>query len=227
MSDYTANVLVVEGTMPDDDVTITVTYTANDYTLTINYVYANGEVAAAPYTAQVAFGTAYSVTSPVIAGCTANVLVVEGTMPDDDVTVTVTYTLDILPPTIEAVSVQLRTRATEDGFADMRFTFRVTFNSSYVNYRGVAYGPEMNYYKITSFCTVINANNHNVTVNGTLIYSMSESSFTYTAVVKNIRPQYFEYQISAVGYLSYELNGEGTTVSTNEILEASIASLLG
>ncbi len=89
---YTASQTVVSGTMPDDDVTVTVTYTANEHTLTIHYVYAGGGEAAPDYSATVAYGARYSVTSPTIEGYTASQTVVSGTMPDDDVTVTVTYT---------------------------------------------------------------------------------------------------------------------------------------
>ena len=89
---YTASQTVVSGTMPDEDVTVTVTYTANEHTLTIRYVYAGGGEAATDYSKTLAYGAGYSVTSPVIAGYTADQTVVSGTMPDEDVTVTVTYT---------------------------------------------------------------------------------------------------------------------------------------
>ena len=91
---YTAEPLTVEGIMPAEDVTLTVRYTANEYNLTIQYVYADSTtVAVAPdYTAQVAFGETYSVPSPEIAGFTASQATVAGTMPAQDVVVTVTYT---------------------------------------------------------------------------------------------------------------------------------------
>ena len=61
------------------------------YTLTIQYVYSNGTVAAESYTQQVQYNAAYSVTSPVIPGYTASQTVVSGTMPARNQTVTVIY----------------------------------------------------------------------------------------------------------------------------------------
>lgn len=65
--------------------------TAEKHTLTINYVYADGTTAATSYTAQVAEGAAYSVTSPTINGYAPSQEVVSGVMGTSDVTVTVTY----------------------------------------------------------------------------------------------------------------------------------------
>ena len=93
---FTADRLVIEGTMGTEDVTETVTYTANPvptHTLTIHYVYAEtNEPAADDYTATLAEGADYSVASPAIDGFTADRLVIEGTMGTENVTETVTYT---------------------------------------------------------------------------------------------------------------------------------------
>jgi len=89
---YTADPETVAGTMPAQDVEVTVTYNANSYTLTIHYVYADNTTAAPDHTETVAFGATYSVESPVLDGYTADQLTVAGTMPAEDVTVTVTYT---------------------------------------------------------------------------------------------------------------------------------------
>ncbi|MBR3595860.1 MAG: InlB B-repeat-containing protein, partial [Clostridia bacterium] len=100
---YTADTAVVEGTMGTDDVTVEVTYTVNSYKLTINYVYANGTEAAESHTADVNYGTDYSVVTPEIVGYTADIKVVEGTMGTDDVTVEVTYTVNNYKLTINYV----------------------------------------------------------------------------------------------------------------------------
>ncbi len=100
---YTASIDTVAGTMPADDVTVTVRYTANNYTLTIHYVYEDNTEARQDYTAQFAYGAEYSVESPVIECYTANTLVVEGTMPAEDHVVTVTYTVDTYTLTIHYV----------------------------------------------------------------------------------------------------------------------------
>ena len=89
---YTANKSVVSGKMPANDVEVTVTYTKNSYNLKINYVYEDGSKAAESHEAELPYQSDYSVESPVIEGYTANNLVVSGTMPANDVEVTVTYT---------------------------------------------------------------------------------------------------------------------------------------
>lgn len=70
---------------------IKVFYKKNVFDLTIHYVYAEGGTAANDYKASVIFGNPYSVTSPVIDGYTADTTVVSGTMPAENVEVTVTY----------------------------------------------------------------------------------------------------------------------------------------
>ena len=71
--------------------------TPKTYTLTIKYVYEDGTVAAKTYTATYQKGKTYSVTSPVLDGYTASEKVVKGTMPGNDLTVTVTYTRSSVP----------------------------------------------------------------------------------------------------------------------------------
>ena len=66
----------------------------NKYLLTVNYLYTNGTVAATQFSSNVVYDTAYSVDSPVIAGYTADKLLVSGTMGAAPVTVDVTYTVN-------------------------------------------------------------------------------------------------------------------------------------
>ncbi|MBO4875011.1 MAG: choice-of-anchor J domain-containing protein [Bacteroidales bacterium] len=110
---YTADQLTVAGTMPAQDVEVTVTYNVNNYNLTIHYVYADNTEARPDYTAQVAYNATYSVESPVIECYTANTLVVEGTMPAQDVDVTVIYNVDTYTLTIHYVYAD-NTEARED-----------------------------------------------------------------------------------------------------------------
>ncbi len=88
---YTADQLVVEGTMPADDVTVTVVYTPIDYTLTVLYQYEDGTTAAPTYIAFVNEGEEYGVESPQVEGHTPDLTIVSGTMPTEDVQVTVIY----------------------------------------------------------------------------------------------------------------------------------------
>jgi len=64
------------------------------YTLTIHYVYADNTPAAEDHVETLVEGAEYSVASPVVTGYTADQLVVEGTMPANDVVVNVTYTIN-------------------------------------------------------------------------------------------------------------------------------------
>ena len=64
-----------------------------DYSLTINYKYADGTQAAEPHTEPLNYNESYSVTSPQIAGYVADQTTVAGTMGTEAVTKTVTYYL--------------------------------------------------------------------------------------------------------------------------------------
>ena len=75
-----------------EDRTYIALYEPISYTLTINYVFAEGGEAAPSYTAQVPYGEAYEVESPTVVGYAPDLATVTGTMGAADVTVTVTYT---------------------------------------------------------------------------------------------------------------------------------------
>ncbi len=86
------------------------TESARKYTLTINYVGPTGFPAQEASVTQVANGTEYSVASPVVEGYTADPLTVSGTMPTQDVTVTVTYTANAAT----VMSIALNTNAVDN-----------------------------------------------------------------------------------------------------------------
>ena len=71
---------------------IKVYYVKNVFTLTIHYLYAGGGKAAEDHVESLMQDTAYSVTSPEISGYTVDMATVSGSMPAQDVIVTVTYT---------------------------------------------------------------------------------------------------------------------------------------
>ena len=100
---YTADIETVEGVMPANNVEVTVTYKINSYKLTINYVYSDGTEAANAHKENLNFNETYSVESPEIAGYTADIKIVAGTMPAGDVTVTVTYDINSYILTINYV----------------------------------------------------------------------------------------------------------------------------
>ena len=89
---FTPGTVTQEKIKSDGTTTIRIQYTRSSYTLTINYVYRDGSKAAESHIETILYGKDYSVTSPKISGYTADKLVVSGTMPADNRTVTVTYT---------------------------------------------------------------------------------------------------------------------------------------
>lgn len=89
---FTPGTVTQEKIKSDGTTTIKIQYTRNSYTLTINYVYRDGSKAAESHIETILYGKDYSVTSPKISSYTADKLVVSGSMPADNRTVTVTYT---------------------------------------------------------------------------------------------------------------------------------------
>ena len=91
---YSPDVAIVSGNMPDNDVNVTVTYLINSHTLTITYVTPDGVTAPTTFSQSFTYGAPYSVTSPTVEGYSPDVAIVSGNMPDNDVNVTVTYTIN-------------------------------------------------------------------------------------------------------------------------------------
>ncbi len=96
---YSVTTPTVSGKTPDKatvsgtimgDVTETVTYTVDTYTITINYEYADGSQASDPYVQTYEVNSTYSVTSPTITGFTPDQATVSGTVTGDK-EITVVY----------------------------------------------------------------------------------------------------------------------------------------
>ncbi|MBQ8398739.1 MAG: leucine-rich repeat protein, partial [Clostridia bacterium] len=120
---YTADVEVISGIV-EGDVTYTVTYTPNVYTLTVEYTYAsNGTVAAESVSIPKLFGEAYEVVSPELSGYTPSIDVVSGVMPSEDLLVSVVYGKNMYPLVI--------TYQYEDGTLIGEETVKVEYDSSY------------------------------------------------------------------------------------------------
>lgn len=77
-----------------EDMTVTATYTAIRYTLTINYVDENGVKLAPTFTRTYTYGESYSISSPIISGYTANTPLVSGVMGAANLVIDVVYTQD-------------------------------------------------------------------------------------------------------------------------------------
>lgn len=75
----------------DGSLVLKLYFKLNQFQLTINYVYADGTTAATSHSETLTVGKDYTVTSPTIDGYTADKPVVSGTMPAENVEVTVTY----------------------------------------------------------------------------------------------------------------------------------------
>ena len=89
---------IVSGTMPDKDLTITVTYLPVPgellYTLSVVYQFSDGAQASDIVIKHLEAGAPYSIVSPVITGYTADKPTVSGTMPENDLRIVVTYSKD-------------------------------------------------------------------------------------------------------------------------------------
>ena len=77
--------------IPADNITLYAKWTKSLYTLTINYVYEDGSKAYDSYVNIVEYGETYTVTSPSIETLLPDVPTVTGTMPANDLTITITY----------------------------------------------------------------------------------------------------------------------------------------
>ena len=88
---YEPDIYRVTGVMEKQDMVYDVIYTANEYKLTVEYIYLDGSEAAPTYTETLKAGDEYYVESPVIDGYRASTKVVEGRMPARDVKYTVVY----------------------------------------------------------------------------------------------------------------------------------------
>lgn len=86
---------IVSGTMPDNDLTVTVTYLPVPgellYTLSVVYQFSDGAAASDIVIKHLEAGAPYSIVSPVITGYTADKPTVSGTMPENDLRILVTY----------------------------------------------------------------------------------------------------------------------------------------
>ena len=95
LAGYTAETDMVSGRAEQLYTEFTVRYTANRYTLHIQYVYPDGTPAGEDYIEEIAYAEQYSVLSPKFDNFTASIEIVSGTMADGDVQVTVVYTLSV------------------------------------------------------------------------------------------------------------------------------------
>ena len=199
---YTPDVATVSGTMPDGNVTKTVTYKANSHILTVNYVIEGGGVTApATHTETVSFGSTYSVTSPAVTGYTPDIATVSGTMPDSNVTKTVTYKANSHTLTVNYVI--------EGGgvTAPATHTETVSFGSTYsvTSPAVTGYTPDV----ATVSGTMPNSN-----VTETVTYKANSHTITY--ILNGIKVKSFEGEQS-VAYGTSLSTGYGYAPTTDDL----------
>ena len=93
-------IALADYTIDEEAIDIDVVYTKNEHELVITYVDEDGNVVDT-YSEALLYEDAYEIETPVIAGSTADTAVVEGTMDDEDIAVTVTYTKNIYTVTYQ------------------------------------------------------------------------------------------------------------------------------
>lgn len=97
---YTPSQAKITGTMGESSQEYTVTYKKNIHKLTVNYVYASGGTASNTVWKTLGYGDSYSIPSPMLPNLTADKPIVSGTMPDNDLNVTVTYQSSVVNHTL-------------------------------------------------------------------------------------------------------------------------------
>ena len=140
-----------------------------------------------------------------------------------DLIVYAQYEYEPIAPTVEAETVELRERATADGKSDIRFIFKVTFNDSYVVEGEDNYGPTEEYYKITRlYVEMVRSDNSTPrTLECKNLYTVSDDSFEFTVVIKNIPATGNDVVFTMTPYIDYTYNGVNGT-ATNTPIESSV-----
>lgn len=103
---YLPDIETVTGTMPDEDLTVDVTYTKRLYQLTVKYQFEDGTPAFEDAVSSYFTGWTYSVESPPLEGYLPDKGLVSGTMPAQDVIEIVTYREVVIPQYTLTISYQ-------------------------------------------------------------------------------------------------------------------------
>ena len=238
---YTANQTVVSGTMGTADVTVDVVYSINSYNLTINYKYADGTQAAPAHSESINYNVAYSVTSPVITGYTADQAVVSGTMGTANVTVNVVYNINSYNLTIYYKYANGTTAATtHTGSVNYHVAYSVTSPhiDGYVASKTTVAGTmadndltvNVTYYQVTT--NIVDATNCAGNGNGSITVTAPTGNFEYSLNGTNFQTSNIFNGLNANNYNLYirpindEYNyvGEWTVASVITMPIVSVAS---
>ena len=189
-SGHTPDKLIVSGTMPAQNTSVTVTYNRNSYTVTVEFKTSDGQKLAEPQVLTVLHGDAYSVTAPEVAGYVPNMNVVDGVVNANNVNVTVYYYS-------ESISVDIT-------WGDMDFTYdRGTWDPVTHSYNGGKLAPK-------------SANNNTVTVtNNTQSQDITVGfDFVVSSQYPTITGKYTatnNANAAALGDVTVRKNGKSTT----------------
>jgi uncharacterized repeat protein (TIGR02543 family) len=228
------NYLAQEITLTSDK-TIYAQYkeTAHEYILTINYIYSDGTTAKDTYSASVANGANYSVTTPVITGYTADNLVISGTMPTQDVTETVTYTKNSYTNTIDPNGGKLpddtddtpTTPYNEDyTFPDATKAYTLTYVLNGGEFVGTQANPVnvpvtlLGWCKNSKVCAakdLITTDKVKITNGGDKYYAIWATNTNSITLAKATKASTLEYSYR---FLGWTLTENGTTYLNNNIV---------
>lgn len=134
------------------------------YTLTINYIYENGQTAATTYTAQYQPGASYSVQSPTISGYEPDIATVSGTI-NGDTTITVTY-YEVSTGNYIIVNDHTKGKATTNLSTEPIYNGQVTFTVACDLVCTVALKTGTDTYTVLQCTTSGNTHSYTVTVDG-------------------------------------------------------------
>ena len=163
-SGYTPDKSAVEGKMPANNVTVTVNYALNEYSLTIYYKYKTDQSQAyTTYTGKYKYSKAYGVDAPVLTGYTADKSAVSGTMPASNMEFTVYYTPKTTTITYDLNASSILTTPTISAG-----TKTVSYNSSAT--LGV---PSAAYYRFLGWYTAKNGGTQITTDSGVFVTNVS------------------------------------------------------
>ena len=238
---YTATQAVVSGTMGTADVIVDVVYSINSYNLTINYKYADGTQAAPAHSESINYNVAYSVTSPVITGYTADQAVVSGTMGTADVTVNVVYNINSYNLTIlykYANGTTASTTHTESVNYNVAYSVASPRIDGYVASKTTVAGTmadndltvNVTYYQVTT--NIVDATNCAGNGNGSITVTAPTGNFEYSLNGTNFQTSNIFNGLNANNYNLYirpindEYNyvGEWTVASVITMPIVSVAS---
>ena len=231
----------VRGTIPAHNETVDVTYYTDVYTLTIHYMYANNTPAAEDAVRNLAYNVPYTVTSPTIEGYTPDQAVVSGTMGEDNVEVTVVYSINSHNLTINYVNEDASAQVAASHTATLNYYDNYSVTSpqvaGYAANKSVVSGTmgdadkteTVTYYQVQT--NIVDATNCAGTGTGSLTVTAPTGNFEYSLDGVTFQTQTLFANLNAGDYTLYirptgeAYNYSGVwTVNSNITMPVAVAS---